>query len=190
MEIPNDRGGPAEAGPGMAGSDRAENAALWRRWQALAPADETEAPDFLEMAAFAEGGAAGPESERVERWLASRPELIPERLGDIVAARAAGEAAPEAPSDRMLTRAMELVAGPADGVVPLRPMTLRVAYGWRGMVARGGIAASLAATSLLGFALGDNAWTNLLGGDQTVAYQDPLDAPTGIFTGLTEDDGI
>lgn len=185
MQIPSDNGPPR-----MAGADRAGNATLWRRWQALTPVDETEAPDFLEMAAFAERGAAAPESERVERWLASRPELIPERLADIAAARAADEAAADAPTDRMMKRAMDLVAGPADGIVPLRPLASRVFYSCRGLVMQGGVAAVLVATSLIGFALGDNAWTTLVGGDQPVAYQDLLDPPAGIFTGLTGDEGI
>lgn len=202
MEFPKNRGGPAEAGPETVGhgamdedtgeaeltdTERAEATALWRRWQTLAPELEAEEPDFMELAAFAEGHVAETASDAVDEWLAAQPD----RLDDVVAARTAAtaELTTDAATERMMARAMALVAAPAAGVVPLRRSTARVT-GWRGAVAWGGLAASLAATSLVGFALGSNAWSTFAGDQQASGYQEIFDAPAGIFSGISDDEGI
>jgi hypothetical protein len=197
MDNPKNRGGPAAdpdiegrttVGSMMTGSDIAETAELWRRWRYLAPEGSAE-PDFMDLARFAEG-RTDPEGETVDEWLAARPDLLPERLDDLMAARAAATAGPEAVSDLMIARAMALVTAPGDGVVPFRRPAPRRLSGWRGAAAWGGLAASLVATSLVGFALGTNAWTSLSGEQQASSYQELFDPPAGIFTGISEDEGI
>jgi hypothetical protein len=201
MDFSKNKGGPAEAGPETVGHGamdtelgEAETSAateLWRRWQTLAPEAEPDEPDFMALAAFAEGRATETASDAVDAWLLARPE----RLDDIVAARSAAtpEMSPEmsddAATERMMARAMALVAAPAAGVVAFRRPTTRVA-GWRSAVAWGGLAASVAATSLVGFALGSNAWSTYAGDQQASGYQEIFDPPTGIFSGTGDDEGI
>jgi hypothetical protein len=50
------------------------------------------------------------------------------------------------------------------------------------------VAASLLVVSFVGFALGTDAYTNLLNGDQQAALsQDLFDPPSGIFSSLGEE---
>ena len=50
------------------------------------------------------------------------------------------------------------------------------------------VAASLLVVSLVGFALGTDAYTSLAGSDQQAALsQDLFDPPSGIFSGLGEE---
>ena len=71
--------------------ERAEDAALWRRWRLDArPAPSRGAPDPLLLAAYADGRLDESEAEPVEDWLADHPEA----LADLIAARDAGAAAP------------------------------------------------------------------------------------------------
>lgn len=212
MVFPKNRGGPADAGPETVGhgamdkdvgeaeltdAERAAASALWRRCQAPAPELEQEEPDFMELAAFAEGHATEAASDAVDEWLLARPEL----LDDVAAARAAAtaERASGAADELMMARAMALVAAPAAGLVTFRRPPPRITgprvtgprvTGWRGAVAWGGLAASLAATSLVGFALGSNAWSSFAGDQQASGYQEIFDPPTGIFSGISDDEGI
>jgi anti-sigma factor RsiW len=169
--------------------DKAGEVALWRRWHEAAGAVETIrgfAPDALMLAAYAEDRLDEAARDRVEDWLASHPEA----LADIVAARGAAEPGGAVP-DAVLARAMGLVfeADPqvTPGVVPFR-RPLPPARGWRRAAAWSGIAASLLATSLIGFALGNDAYMSLQGGPTASALApEVLDPPGGIFTTVSED---
>jgi hypothetical protein len=169
--------------------DKAEEMALWRRWHEAAGAGEAIrgfAPDALMLAAYAEDRLDEAARDRVEDWLASHPEA----LADIVAARGAAEPG-EAVPDAVMARAMELVfeADPqvAPGVLPFR-RPLPPSRRWRMAAAWSGIAASLLATSLIGFALGNDAYMSLQGGPSASALApEVLDPPGGIFTTLSED---
>lgn len=193
MAFPEDKSAQAEMSPDtmrltMTEIKNAEMAALWQRYQAAATEGDFDEPDFLALAEFADGKMSETDSEPVETWLAARPDFIE----DLMAARHAAlpEASAETPVDeKLMARAMALVATPTDSVVPLRRPAARAVTGWRGVIAWGSIAASLAATSLVGFALGNNVWSNLQGDVQISADQDLLDPPSGIFSGLAEDEG-
>ena len=143
---------------------RAEEEALWRRWRGLAAQDEAapEAPDPLQLAAYAEGRLDERGGEAIESWLAANPEAVE----DIAAARA--------------------VAAREAAVVPFRRPAMPV-RNWRSAMAWGGIAASLLAVSVLGFQLGSEAYAE--SGQSTVASADLLDPPAGLFTGFSEDNG-
>jgi hypothetical protein len=172
-------------------TDRVEAAALWRRWQGLASENPAGEPDFMALAALAEHGAVDEDGGAVDDWLRAAPEGLQDiAAARAVAAQAAAETAPGEAESGMMARAMALVADPASGVVPLRRPAQRRVAGWRGAVAWGGLAASLAATSLVGFALGNNAWSTLAGDQQTSAYQELFDPPSGIFSGIGDDEGI
>lgn len=167
----------------MAGPvDRAGDAALWRRWRALAGAEAGGgvAPDPLRLAAYAEGGLDEAACEAVERWLADHPEAI----ADVLAAREAGAMTATAAPEPVVARAMALVATPEAQVVRLRPR-LRAPL-WRVAVAWSGLAASILATSLVGFAMGSDAYTNFVGGQASSGF-DLLDPPGGIFTSFGEE---
>lgn len=169
-------------GPG----EKAGEAALWARWRALAAASEAKRapePDALLLAAYAEGRLNEAAAAAVEVWLAEEPE----RLADIVAARAAATATAVAP-EALVARATALV-GPADPkIVPFRYPTRR-AQGWRSVAAWGSLAASILATSLIGFALGNDAYLTLAGGSSgETAVQDLFEPPgSGIFPTMEED---
>jgi hypothetical protein len=139
---------------------RAEDAALWRRWRALAPdaAGAKAAPDPLLLAAYAEGRLGEAEAEVAELWLAAAPEA----LADVAAARAAIDAAGEQAPDAVIARAQSLIAASGPNVVPLVSRRVTPQLGrWRVAMAWGGIAASVLATSLVGFALGNDTYVSL-----------------------------
>jgi len=166
--------------------DRAEESALWRHWRTAvnAAGEAAPAPDPLLLAAYAEHRLSEAAAEAVETWLA----LHPEAITDVLAAGEANTrpAAIESPTAAALARAMALVPGADFKVVPLRrpaPVTT-----WRVAVGRVAVAASLLVVSLVGFALGTDAYTSLLSGDQQAALsQDLFDPPSGIFSGFGED---
>ena len=165
--------------------DRAEENALWRHWRTAvnAASEAAPAPDPLLLAAYAEHRLGETAAETVEAWLALHPEAITDVL-------AAGEAnirpAVIDPPAAALARAMALVPGAESNVVPLRrPAPVAT---WRVAVGRVAVAASLLVVSLVGFALGNDAYTSLLSGDQQAAVsQDLFDPPSGIFSGFGED---
>lgn len=167
---------------------RAEEAALWRRWRALAPdvAGAKAAPDPLLLAAYAEGRLSEAEAEAVELWLAAAPEA----LADIAAARAAADAASEEATEAMIAEAQGLIAASNPKVVPLASRRATPQLGrWRAAVAWGGIAASVLATSLVGFALGNDTYANLTSASAPAtdaAFNDLLYPSSGLFTAIED----
>jgi hypothetical protein len=153
----------AELGPGE------EERGLWRRWRAFSKA-EAPAPDALTLAAYAESRLDEAAAELVENWLAAYPEA----LADIAAARALSREHPYRADDAIIARASALVASNSGTVVPFR----RTASGWHNALAWSSVAASLIATSLVGFALGSDAYQNLSRNQTTdVVSADALDGP-------------
>src|SRR5215471_15573237 len=111
---------------------------------------------------------------------------------------AAGEAAP-APDALLLAayaehRLSEVVAEEVEAWLALHPEAIEdvlaaadskadvLAAVSEAAVARVGVAASLLVASLVGFALGTDAYTSLINGDQSTALsQDLFDPPSGVF---------
>ncbi len=165
--------------------DRAKENALWRHWRAAvvsAAGEAAPAPDPLLLAAYAEHRLSETDAEEIEAWLA----LHPDTIADIVAGGDSNtQLAALQPSPAALARAMGLISEPNPKVVPLRGPAGPV---WRVAVARVAVAASLLVVSLVGFALGTDAYTSLLNGDQQAALgQDLFDPPSGIFSSLGEE---
>ena len=164
--------------------DRAEGMALWRHWRAAvvsAAGEAAPAPDALLLAAYAEHRLSEAEAEEVETWLS----LHPEAIEDVVGAGDSNVRASGQPSAAALERAMALAGVPGPKVVPFRRPVQPV---WRIAVARVAVAASLLVVSLVGFALGTDAYTNILSdGQQAGIGQDLVDPPSGIFSGLGEE---
>ena len=139
---------------------------LWRRFAA-----EPSAPDFVALAAYAEGRLAGPARAAVEAWL----ELNPEIAADLMPVDA--KAVTEAAADAVAQRAMALVTAPAGNVIALKP---RPARRW---TERAAIAASLVLIAYGGFTAGSDVSASLVPTD--TAQADPgdlFDPPTGFFT--------
>jgi hypothetical protein len=164
--------------------DRAEENALWRHWRTAvvsAAGEAAPAPEPLLLAAYAEHRLSEAEAEELEAWLVRHPEAI----DDVIAAQNSNVRAPERPSAAALERARALVADPDPKVIPFRPP---VQLTWRIAVARVAVAASLLIVSLVGFALGTDAYTSVLNDDQQAGLsQDLFDPPSGIFSGLGEE---
>jgi anti-sigma factor RsiW len=159
--------------------DQAGDAALWQRWRLQArPATEAAA---LDLAAYAEGRLDESQAAPVEDWLFTQPEA----LAELAAARAAAEAEarPEAP-EGLIARAAALVETPSATVVLFRRAAAPPLPSWRMAVAWAGIAASLFATSMVGFSIGNSAYLNFAGTGQP-AVESPLrellDPPSAIF---------
>jgi len=167
--------------------DRAEETTLWRQWRtamANAAGEAAPAPDPLLLAAYAERRLSETAAEDVEAWLA----LHPEAIEDVLAAQDSNTASRSLePSETALVRAMGLVPGRDPKVVPFRGPAMPVPA-WRMAAARVAVAASLLVVSLAGFALGTDAYTSVLNGDQSAALsQDLFDTPTGIFSSFGEE---
>jgi anti-sigma factor RsiW len=167
---------------------RAEEAGLWRRWRLQtrpAPGSGT-ADGTLLLAAYAEGRLDDARAEAVEAWLADDPDA----LSDLIASRAAADpAALEAP-EAVLARAAALVQALVQpGAANVFPFPAARRRGWRDAMAWSGIAASILATSLVGFALGNGAYVNLVGqpAAQESMIHELLDPPSGIFTADEEE---
>lgn len=168
--------------------DRAEENALWRQWRSVAMSAAGEpapAPDPLLLAAYAEYRLSGDAAEEVEAWLA----LHPEAIGDVLAARDFNpRVSSPLPSAAALARATALVSEPDPKVVPFHRHARSTPPVWRMTASRVAVAASLLVVSLLGFALGTDAYSSLLSGDQAVALsQDLFDPPSGVFSDLGEE---
>jgi len=166
--------------------DRAEESALWRHWRRAvvnAAGETAVAPDPMLLAAYAEHRLGEAEAEVVEAWLARHPEAI----DDILAAADSKAGALSVPPEAAIARAMALVPASDPRVVPLlRPV--RPVVTWRIAVARVGVAASLLIVSLVGFALGTDAYTSLQNSDQSAALgQDLFDPPAGVFSSFGEE---
>jgi anti-sigma factor RsiW len=138
--------------------DKAEGVALWQRWRARASrVNRNDGDDrALLLAAYVDGRLPTAKSDAVEEWLVDHPEA----LDDVIAARAmAGSVAPEAPQ-ALIIRAAALVPARDPDVVPIGPPARR--GGWRAAAAWSGLAASLLAVSWFGFALGSNAYLDVM----------------------------
>ena len=167
--------------------DRAEQNALWEHWRAAtvnAAGEALPAPDPLLLAAYAEHRLSEAAAEDIEAWLS----LHPKAIEDVLAAVASNIGpAVEQPSAAALARAMALVAEPDSTVVPFHRPARPSRPAWRVAVARLAVAASLLVVSLVGFALGTDAYTSLAGDQQSALGQDLFDPPSGIFSGLGEE---
>ena len=166
--------------------DRAEETALWRHWRTAmvnTAGEAAPAPDPLLLAAYAEHRLGEAAAEAVEAWLA----LHPETLEDVLAARDSNALATAdvEPSEAALARATALVSDPT--VVPFRRPARPARPVWRVAVARVAVAASLLVVSLVGFALGTDAYTSLNSDQQAGLSQDLFDPPSGIFSSLGEE---
>jgi anti-sigma factor RsiW len=138
---------------------------LWRRFAA-----EPVEPDFLALAAYAEGRLAGPERDAVEAWL----ELNPEIATDLGPAEPA--AVTEAAAAAVARRAMALVAAPAGNVVLFQQRPVRRWVEWAAM------AATLVAIVYGGFTAGSDVSASLVSTDTAQADTgDLFDPPTGFF---------
>ena len=168
------------------GNNRAEEAALWRRFRALERESGMKVKDLgdpLTLAAYAEGRLGTKAVEAVETFLAAKPEII----GDILAARAAVQATAPAASEAMITRAAALVASRAAPTIDPRVVPFRHApvqrSEWRVTLSRLAIAASLVITGLVGFALGSDTYGNFAQSRAESSAPDLFDQPAGIFSG-------
>jgi hypothetical protein len=160
-----------------------DEAGLWRRWRGdagVAGATDAARPDLLLLAAYAEGRLDEAQAAPVERWLYANPGAIE----DLRAARQAPTLTAQAAPDAIVARAAELVVAGTDRVVPFRRPA--AAPRWRSAIAWGGLAASIAVTSLVGFSLGSDAYSSFSSGASAGGF-DLLDPPGGLFTGFTED---
>ena len=160
--------------------DQAGAAALWKRWRLhVRPGAPEAAVDPLLLAAYAEGRLDESQAEPVEEWLFAHPEA----LADLAAVRSAAATASvfEAPA-AMVTRAAALVEPRGEATIhQFRAVTARR---WRIAVAWGSMAASLLATSLVGFEIGNSAYLNFVGTSQTAAestLHELLDPPAAVF---------
>ena len=168
----------------MAGpNDRTDEAALWRRWRSAAASGETvtAAPDALLLAAYAEDRLPEAAGEAIEDWLAAHPGSI----SDVLAARRAAQGENAAASDAVIARASALVAA-GDAQILTLPQPGRRAS-WRTAAIWSGMAASLVVTSMIGFTLGNSAYTSLSSSASPALGQDLFDPPTGLFNSLDED---
>ncbi len=166
--------------------ERAEETALWRRWRAAAATagEAAPAPDPLLLAAYAEHRLDEAAAEDVEAWLTGHPEAISDVLS--AADSKMDRSQSVEPSEAALARAMALVPGSDPKVVPFRHRARPVAV-WRVALARVAVAASLLVVSLVGFALGTDAYTSLSGEQTTAMGQDLFDPPSGVFSGFGEE---
>jgi hypothetical protein len=166
--------------------NRAEESALWRHWRRAvvnAAGEAAAVPDPLLLATYAEHGLSEAEAEGVEAWLARHPEAI----DDILAATVSKSASLSAPPEAAIAQAMALVPGSNPNVAPFR-RPVRPVVTWRVAVARVGVAASLLIVSLVGFALGTDAYTSLQTSDPSAALsQDLFDPPAGVFSSFGEE---
>jgi len=164
---------------------REEERRLWLRWRA-AMAVDAPAPDALTLAAYAEFRLSEEEAEVVEDWLAAHPAA----LAEIAALRTAAGATAEAAPEEMIAAACALILtddpDAAGKVVPLHPAPA----GWRNALAWGSIAASLVATSLVGFAMGSDAYQHLVRTQANeVNAADSFEASSSLETYLSDDSG-
>lgn len=166
----------------MTGSgDRAEGAALWRRWRSRSRAVAKGGVDdnALLLAAYIDGRLAAARAEAIEEWLIDHPEA----LDDLIAARAAAGAALPAAPKSIIARAQSLVAARSETAMRFAGRPMR-RHGWRTAAAWSGLAASLLATSLFGFALGSNAYLDVMGQSPSpeTTFHQLLDPPGQLFS--------
>ncbi len=163
-----------------------EERQLWLRWRALGEA-AAAMPNAMDLAAYAENRLSESEAETVENWLAADPAAWTE----LEAARRAAPHDDASASEALIARACALVtdlsALPADGkIVALR----RPAPVWRNALAWGSVAASLVATSLVGFSMGGDVYRSLsLTQVAADASTDALEASSTLDTYFADDSG-
>jgi nucleoid-associated protein YgaU len=178
----------------------AQGRELWRRWTMTARAaaarssGDDSRPDELTLAEFAEGRLTGSARAAVEAFLAANPQIA----DDVAAARrvpTTGRATDDAALAVTIARAAALVAAPARGgaggtVLAFRPARRPVSV-WPIAARWAALAATLALTGWLGFAMGGDAYGNLAVLDRhssTALADEVLDPPTGFF-GLPDTSG-
>jgi anti-sigma factor RsiW len=178
----------------------AQGRELWRRWTMTARdaagqlSGGDSRPDELTLAAFAEDRLTGSARAAVEAFLGANPEIA----DDVAAVRriaATAGAGDDAALAATIARAAALVSAPprggvGDNVLAFRPARRPVSV-WPVAARWAALAATLALTSWLGFALGGDAYGNLavLDHQSTTALGDEvLDPPTGFF-GLVDTSG-
>jgi hypothetical protein len=178
----------------------AQERELWRRWtmterEATArPSGGQFRPDELTLAAFAEDRLTGSARTAVEAFLVANPDIA----DDVEAARrvpAIGSASDDAALAVTIARATALVAAPAPGgtggnVLAFRPARRPVSV-WPIAARWAALAATLALTGWLGFAMGGDAYGNLAALDHqssTALADEVLDPPSGFF-GLPDASG-
>ncbi len=169
----------------MAGLEDGEDRALWRSWSTRGSA-AVPAPDALDLAAYAEGRLSEAEAAPIELWLAANPARASDIFADIAAARGAMQHAILLADAAVVVKAAALVSGLDDNVVPFR----RAAPAWRNALAWSSVAASLVAVSLVGFAMGSDAYRNLSpvpSGE--AAATDALDPGIALDSAFSDDSG-
>lgn len=169
----------------MVGMGDRDEKALWRRWATRGSA-EISAPDALDLAAYAEGRLSETEAEPIEHWLAAHPAALDDILADIAAARGTADRAMRAADAAIIAAACGLVPGAVGNVVPLR----RPMPAWRNALAWSSVAASLLAASLIGFAMGSDAYEHLSSAPTAeAASADTIDAAATPESAFADDTG-
>ena len=191
-----------DRGIGNAKQQEAADALLWRRWrEACDVAGDDGTPDFMALAALAEGRLGDAERQSV---LARALALDTALADDIAAAQEfAGrlDALP-AVDPRVIERAAALVpaaVAPSAEIHAFRPRPAadrdmqRSPFSPGRTVRWAALAASLAVTSYLGFSLGSDAYSSLLGSDAAAVQgsggsgvNELIDPPSGVFSGLSD----
>ena len=169
----------------MVGMGDRDEKALWRRW-AVRGSAAIPAPDALGLAAYAEGRLSEAAAEPIEQWLAAHPAALDDIFADIAAARAAADSAMPAADAAVIAAACALVPGAVGNVVPLR----RPMPAWRNALAWSSVAASLLAASLVGFAMGSDAYEHLSSTQSAEASStDMIDAAATPESAFADDTG-
>jgi anti-sigma-K factor RskA len=175
----------------------AHSGALWQQWKMIETRSneilegQSDMPDELTLAAYAEGRLAAPERAAIDALLSGRPDLaediaLARRFVDDADDASAAELAPELAA--VIARASALVPASGDRVIAFRPRR-SAAPVWHSVARWSALAASFALASYLGFALGTDASSNLasLAPSAGVGFADEMfDPPTG-FLGPTGD---
>ncbi len=170
----------------------AHSGALWRQWKMIEPGPherldgQSDMPDELTLAAYAEGRLEASERAAIDALLAVRPDLAE----DIALARrpvedADNAAVPDVDPElaAVIARASALVPASDDRVIPFRPRS-GAAPVWQAAVRWTALAASFALACYLGFALGTDASSNLASltpGANVGLADEMLDPPTGFL---------
>lgn len=163
----------------MSGPVDWNDGALWRRWQAVASSD---APDFMTLAAYADGRLDAQQRAAVERLLALDSDIRAAVDPDIDDAQVS-----DAAVARTIERATALVAAPAASNVvafTARPVAVRRLTEWAAL------AASIALVSWLGFALGTNTYSALaIDPAASSDIHDVFDPPSSFFAPFLDQSG-
>jgi hypothetical protein len=166
--------------------DRTDGPALWQRWRSASMGGpQGIAPDALMLAGYVEDRLSPDAAAAVEEWLAANPDAI----GDLLAAREAASAAPPEAPEGVIARAAALLNAGDAHVLSFSAARKRQ-VGWRVIVARGGIAASLLIASLVGFVMGNDAYVSVASAASSEPARDLIDPPGGFFSSLDEEPNL